>query len=77
MSAKTVISSQIQMKNRKNQSIDQKTCPVPKSLASMLGTPTPRKMSAGNVTILRPVRGHRKTAIRRDGTTPPVARIGR
>ena len=34
--AKTMISSQIQMKNRKNQSIDQKTWPVPKS-ASMTG----------------------------------------
>ncbi len=31
MSLKTTISSQIQMKNRKNQSIDQKTCPVPNS----------------------------------------------
>ena len=31
MSLKTMISSQIQMKNRKNQSIDQKTWPVPKS----------------------------------------------
>src|SRR5215217_7999921 len=31
MSAKTVISSQIQMTNRKNQSIDQNTCPVPNS----------------------------------------------
>src|SRR5690349_13386729 len=34
MSAKTVISSQIQMKNRKNQSIDQSTWPDPKSSAS-------------------------------------------
>src|SRR6476661_7453179 len=33
MSLKTTISSQIQMKNRKNQSIDRKTCPVPKSEA--------------------------------------------
>ena len=33
MSAKTVISSQIQMKNRKNQSIDQKICPTPHSVA--------------------------------------------
>ena len=31
MSPNTEISSQIQMKNRKNQSIDQKTCPVPNS----------------------------------------------
>src|SRR4051794_34447761 len=34
MSLKTTISNQIQMKNRKNQSIDRKTCPVPKSEAS-------------------------------------------
>src|SRR3954452_21183527 len=33
MSLKTTISSQIQMKNRKNHSIDRKTCPVPKSEA--------------------------------------------
>ena len=33
MSANTVISSQIQMKNMKNQSIDQNTWPVPNSLA--------------------------------------------
>src|SRR6476660_3159485 len=32
-SLNTTISSQIQMKNRKNQSIDRKTCPVPKSEA--------------------------------------------
>jgi hypothetical protein len=31
MSAKTLMSNQIQMKNRKNQSIDQNTCPVPNS----------------------------------------------
>ena len=30
MSAKTAISSQIQMKNKKNQSMDQNTSPVPK-----------------------------------------------
>ena len=35
MSPKTMISSQIQMKNMKNQSIDQKTWPVPKSEASV------------------------------------------
>ena len=34
MSPKTAMSSQIQMKNRKNQSIDRKTWPVPKSDAS-------------------------------------------
>ena len=39
MSANTVISSQIQMKNMKNQSIDQKTWPVPKSLAIPLALP--------------------------------------
>jgi hypothetical protein len=31
------MSSQIQMKNRKNHIIDRKTCPVPKSLASISG----------------------------------------
>src|SRR6478735_1704889 len=35
MSAKTVISNQIQMKNRKNQSIDQNTWPVPNCAASI------------------------------------------
>ena len=30
-----MISSQIQMKNKKNQSIDRKTWPVPKSAASV------------------------------------------
>ena len=33
MSANTMISNQIQMKKRKNQSIDQKTWPVPHSAA--------------------------------------------
>ncbi len=35
MSLNTMISSQIQMKNRKNHSIDQKTWPVPHSLANI------------------------------------------
>ena len=35
MSLKTMISNQIQMKNMKNHSIDQKTWPVPNSVASM------------------------------------------
>ena len=35
MSPKTTISSQIQMKNRKNQSIDQNTWPVPNSASNM------------------------------------------
>ena len=35
MSLKIMISIQIQMKNRKNQSIDQKTCPVPNSANNM------------------------------------------
>src|SRR4029453_717872 len=35
MSPKTTISSQIQMKNRKNQRNDQNTCPVPNSANSM------------------------------------------
>ena len=39
MSPKTTISSQIQMKNRKNQSIDQKTWPVPNS-ASITRSPS-------------------------------------
>ena len=35
-----MISSQIQMKNRENQMIDQRTCPVPHSAAnSDIGTP--------------------------------------
>src|SRR4051794_10960807 len=34
MSPKTAMSSQIQMKNRKNQSIERKTCPVPNPLAT-------------------------------------------
>ena len=34
MSPKTTISSQIQMKNRKNQSIDQNIWPVPNSAAA-------------------------------------------
>src|SRR5262245_66324315 len=35
MSLNTTISSQIQMKNRKNQRKDQNTCPVPNSAASI------------------------------------------
>ena len=39
MSLKTMIRIQIQMKNRKNQSIDQNTWPVPHSAATMdMGT---------------------------------------
>jgi hypothetical protein len=34
MSPKTTMSNQIQTKNKKNQTIDQKTCPVPNSAAS-------------------------------------------
>src|SRR5512141_2332757 len=48
MSLKTAISSQIQMKNKKNQTIDQSTCPVPNSAAetmsctsTSLGEPAP------------------------------------
>ena len=37
-SANTVIRIQIQMKNRKNHSIDQKTWPVPNSDASVMKT---------------------------------------
>src|SRR5215813_6330984 len=36
MSLKTTISSQIQMKKRKNQSIDKNTCPVPNSAAATI-----------------------------------------
>jgi hypothetical protein len=35
MSISTMIRIQIQMNHRKNQSIDQKTCPVPHSAASV------------------------------------------
>ena len=35
MSPNSEISSQIQMKNKKNQSIDQKTCPVPNSASNI------------------------------------------
>ena len=38
-SLNTTISNQIQMKNRKNQSIDRKTCPVPKSEARGISSP--------------------------------------
>src|SRR6476469_7950516 len=40
MSPNTTISSQIQMKNMKNQSIDQKTWPLPKSAITMFHPPT-------------------------------------
>src|SRR5256885_58542 len=36
MSAKTVMSNQIQMKNKKKYSIERNTCPVPKLAASVL-----------------------------------------
>jgi hypothetical protein len=40
MSLKTMISNQIQMKNMKNQSMDQKTSPVPHSAANnLIATP--------------------------------------
>ena len=39
MSPKTMISSQIQMKNMKNQRNDQKTSPVPHSAASVIASP--------------------------------------
>src|SRR5438128_6426508 len=39
MSENTMISSQIQMKNKKNQSIDRNTCPVPNSLARGISSP--------------------------------------
>ena len=38
-SLNTTISSQIQMKNKKNQSIDRKTWPVPKSDARGMSSP--------------------------------------
>src|SRR5258705_9171121 len=36
MSAKTTINNQIQMKNKKNQSMDHSTCPVPNSAATTM-----------------------------------------
>ena len=36
-----MINSQIQMKNKKNQSMDRKTCPVPKSFAKRPISATP------------------------------------
>ena len=35
MSPNTTMSSQIQMKNKKNQSMDKNTCPVPKSAVTV------------------------------------------
>ena len=62
MSENTMINSQIQMKNKKNQSMDRKTCPVPKFDATRPISTTPLQ--------LMPVRNSRKRSRPRDKCEP-------
>src|SRR6476660_9328375 len=69
MSLKTAISNQIQMMNRKNQSIDRKTWPVPNSFASISGYSYPWELDGGQHTWRsrdphRPSVGSRRVATR-------------
>src|SRR3954447_25998210 len=73
MSENTLISKKIQMKKQKNQSIDQNTCPVPKSESSavivrvdmeVLSSGCPRLSSRSCRTLVLAGRHHRRTICR-------------